>query len=1012
MKKITQLFLFLFLFTFFIPISFSQTIIHTEDFEGSDFIGYAIGNADTGIDDPTQTFRTSLDGNDRIGRGLVGTFTFDGVITGNSTNVIGGEDINFVDGYNNHSYIELDPISIIGKTNLSIDIDVAFPNTNAARYEDSDFLIVDYKIDGGSYTNLLAFYGGATSSTPGLIRDNNLNGVLDGGETTSVNTAMTSFNLNLDAITGSTVSGASIEIRVRFSMPDAQEEFAFDNIILKGVDAPCTDPTVPSVTAIANPVCSGNTTTLNITGTLNDATQWAIYTGSCGGTLVGTTTTSSFVVTPTGPSTTYYVRGEGGCVTPGSCGTLTVNVTNITSTIISQTNVACNGGATGAATVSASGGTAPYTYAWSNAATTASITGIVAGTYTCTITDANGCTKIQSATITQPTALVASAITDNNASCNGGSNGGATASATGGTAPYTYAWGNGATTASITGVIAGTYNVTITDDNGCTDMASITITEPTALVASAIVDNNASCNGGSNGGATASATGGTAPYTYAWSNGATTASITGIIAGTYTCTITDANGCTDTASITITEPTALVASAIADNNVSCNGGSNGGATASATGGTAPYTYAWSNGATTASITGIVAGTYTCTITDANGCTDMASITITEPTAVVASAITDNNASCNGGSNGEATASATGGTAPYTYAWSNGATTASITGIVAGTYTCTITDANGCTDIASITITEPTALVASAIVDNNVSCNGGSNGGATASATGGTAPYTYAWSNAATTASITGIVAGTYTCTITDANGCTDIASITITEPTAVVASAIADNNVSCNGGSNGGATASGSGGTAPYTYVWSDGATTASITDVVSGTYTVWVTDNNGCLNTTTVTITEPVAIDNNITQNAGVLTADQTGATYQWYECPNTLLTGETNQSFTPTAMGDYKVEITLGVCTIESACETVTVLGSENFESISNFSIYPNPTNGLLNINADFDGQFIIANQLGQTVKTFTVSSNITNIVNVDNLADGIYFIKGTNGLKTSSKRLIIKK
>ncbi|WP_415782664.1 T9SS type A sorting domain-containing protein, partial [Flavobacterium jumunjinense] len=221
-----------------------------------------------------------------------------------------------------------------------------------------------------------------------------------------------------------------------------------------------------------------------------------------------------------------------------------------------------------------------------------------------------------------------------------------------------------------------------------------------------------------------------------------------------------------------------------------------------------------------------------------------------------------------------------------------------------------------------------------------------------------------------------------------------------------------DNNVSCNGGSNGGATASGSGGTAPYTYVWSDGATTASITDVVSGTYTVWVTDNNGCLNTTTVTITEPVAIDNNITQNAGVLTADQTGATYQWYECPNTLLTGETNQSFTPTAMGDYKVEITLGVCTIESACETVTVLGSENFESISNFSIYPNPTNGLLNINADFDGQFIIANQLGQTVKTFTVSSNITNIVNVDNLADGIYFIKGTNGLKTSSKRLIIKK
>jgi hypothetical protein len=788
MKKITQLFLFLFLFSFFIPISYSQTIIHTEDFEGADFNGYAIGNADTGTDYASQVFVTSLA--DRIGRGLVGDFTFAGIVTGNNTNIIGGEDIDFTtDGgfYNGHSYIELDPVNISGKTNLSIDIDLAFPNTLAGRYEINDFLIVDYRIDGGAYTTALAFYGdntGSGSPTLGLRRDDNLNGALEGSETTNINTAMTNFNLNLDAITGGTVSGATIEIRVRFSMPDSHEEFAFDNIILKGVDAPCTDPTVPSVTAMANPVCSGNTTTLNITGTLNDATQWAIYTGSCGGTLVGTTTTSSFVVTPTGPSTTYYVRGEGGCVTPGSCGSLAVNVTNITSTISSQTNVACNGGATGAATVSASGGTAPYTYAWSNAATTASITGIVAGTYTCTITDANGCTKTQSATITQPTALVASAI----------------------------------------------------------------------------VDNNVSCNGGSNGAATASATGGTAPYTYAWSNGATTASITGVIVGTYTCTITDANGCTDMASITITQPTALVASAIIDNNATCNGTSDGGATASATGGTAPYTYAWSNGATTASITGIVAGTYNVTITDANGCTDMASITITEPTAVVASVIVVNNATCNGASDGEATASGSGGTAPYTYLWSNGANTATVNGLIAATYT--------------------------------------------------------------------------------------------------------------------------------------------------------VWVTDNDGCFNTTTVTITEPVAIDNNITQNAGVLTADQTGATYQWYECPNTLLTGETNQSYTPTAMGDYKVEITLGACAIESDCETVTVLGSENFENISNFSIYPNPTNGLLNINADFDGQFIIANQLGQTVKTFTVSSNITNIVNVDNLADGIYFIKGTNGLKTSSKRLIIKK
>ena len=188
------------------------------------------------------------------------------------------------------------------------------------------------------------------------------------------------------------------------------------------------------------------------------------------------------------------------------------------------------------------------------------------------------------------------------------------------------------TTASITGVVAGTYTVYITDNNGCTDNTSITITEPAVLVAAAIVDSNASCNGFANGGASASATGGTMPYTYLWSNGATTASITGVVAGTYTVYITDNNGCTDNASVTITEPVALVSAAIVDSNASCFGAANGGASASATGGTMPYTYLWSNGATTASITGVVAGTYNVVITDNNGCSDNASVTITQPAA--------------------------------------------------------------------------------------------------------------------------------------------------------------------------------------------------------------------------------------------------------------------------------------------------------------------------------------------------------------------------------------------
>jgi len=446
---------------------------------------------------------------------------------------------------------------------------------------------------------------------------------------------------------------------------------------------------------------------------------------------------------------------------------------------ISATHISCNGISDGSATASATNGTSPYNYLWNTGATNATINGLAIGTYSVTITDNNGITDSTSVTITQPTILVSNAIVDSNTTCNGFSDGGATASATGGTGLYTYTWSNGATNASITGVTADTYSVTITDANGCTDSTSVTITEPTALVASSIVDSNTTCNGLANGGATASAAGGTSPYSYTWSNGATNASITGAVAGMYSITITDNSGCTDSTSITITEPALLEATTVADSNISCNGLTDGGATASTTGGTGPYTYAWSNGSSNASITGINAGTYSVTVTDHNGCTDSASVIITEPALIIAATIVDSNISCNGFSNGGATASATGGTSPYTYVWSNADTTVSITGIIASTYSVTITDHNGCTDSASVIITEPTPLVTSTIVDSNTTCSGNMDGGATSSASGGTGNYTYAWNNSATTVSITGVSANTYTVTITDANGCSNIETVNI-----------------------------------------------------------------------------------------------------------------------------------------------------------------------------------------------------------------------------------------
>jgi hypothetical protein len=586
-------------------------------------------------------------------------------------------------------------------------------------------------------------------------------------------------------------------------------------------------------------------------------------------------------------------------------------------------NVSCYGGTDGSATASASGGTAPYTYAWSNGTTGDALNDVAAGTYTVTATDDNGCTATASVTISQPTAaLNASATLGSNVSCYGENDGSATASASGGTAPYTYAWSNGTTGDALNDVAAGTYTVTATDDNGCTATASVTISQPTAaLNASAALGNNVSCYGGSDGSATASASGGTAPYTYVWSNGTTGDALNDVAAGNYTVTATDDNGCTATASVTISQPTAaLNASATLGSNVSCYGGADGSATASASGGTAPYTYAWSNGTTGDALNDVAAGTYTVTATDDNGCTATASVTISQPTAALnASATLGSNVSCYGGSDGSATASASGGTAPYTYAWSNGATGDALNDVAAGTYTVTATDDNGCTATASVTISQPTAaLNASATLGSNVSCYGGADGSATASASGGTAPYTYAWSNGTIGDALNDVAAGTYTVTATDDNGCTATASVSVGQPAAALsASATLGDNVSCYGENDGSATASASGGTAPYTYAWSNGTAGNALNGVSAGTYTVTATDDNGCTATASVNVGQPALLDATISKtdvlcygaSTGSATANPTGGTTPYsYEWSN----GATTASIVGLSAGTYAVTVT----------------------------------------------------------------------------------------------------
>jgi len=532
----------------------------------------------------------------------------------------------------------------------------------------------------------------------------------------------------------------------------------------------------------------------------------------------------------------------------------------------SQNNVSCAGGNNGTATVSVSSGAVTYNWAPGTPPGdgTATVTGLTAGTWTCTITSSCGTTATKSFTITAPEALTASQ-SQTNILCYGASTGTASVVASGGTASYSYAWlPSGGNAATATGLATGNYTVTITDANGCSIQKSFTITQPSTPLNATQSQTNILCNGLSTGTASVIASGGTGSYSYAWlPSGGNAATATGLAAGNYTLTITDANGCSTQKSFTITQPSTALAATQSQTNVLCNGSSTGTAGVVASGGTEGYNYAWSpSGGNASTATGLAAGNYMVTVTDANGCSLQKSFTITQPSAVTAIQ-SQTNILCNGASTGTASVLASGGAGTYSYAWSpSGGAAATASGLSAGNYTVTVTDANGCSIQKSFTITQPSAVTAIQS-QTDVQCYGASTGTAGVSPSGGTGGYTYEWlpsgGNAATAS---GLSAGSYTVTITDANGCSTQKSFTITQPATALTATQSQTNILCNGSSTGTASVVAAGGTGSYSYSWSpSGGNAATATGLMAGTYAVTIFDGNGCSIEQSFTITQPSAI-------------------------------------------------------------------------------------------------------------------------------------------------------
>lgn len=475
-----------------------------------------------------------------------------------------------------------------------------------------------------------------------------------------------------------------------------------------------------------------------------------------------------------------------GCLSACSNCNLTVS--------ISKNNVSCNGGNNGSATANPSSGTPPYSYAWSNGASTQTISGLTAGTYTVTVTDDDNCTDTESVTITQPAAInLSTFVTDE--SFPGAQDGAIDLSVSGGTSPFTYVWSNGANTQDISGLAAGVYSVTVTDNNNCTATTSATVNSGGCNTTITTFPYNESFEGGL--GDWTQDTGDNIDWTHKAGN--TPSSSTGPSAafdGSFYL-YTEASGnpgalagltspCFDLTQVSNpelqfayhmygTDMGTLQVQVSIDNGATwltlwSLSGDQGNNWYQASISLSPYV---------TSFTRIkFRGT-----TGPNFRSDMAidAITIggsTPPCNPPSLSMSGSNVSCNGGSNGSATVTPSGGVGPYTYAWSNGATTQTINGLTAGTYTVTVTDAVNCSETGSRTVTEPSQIDLSFNVTNE-SLPGANDGSIDLSVSGGTPGYSYAWSNGAATQDISGLSAGTYTVTVTDNNNCSITGSATV-----------------------------------------------------------------------------------------------------------------------------------------------------------------------------------------------------------------------------------------
>ena len=740
----------------------------------------------------------------------------------------------------------------------------------------------------------------------------------------------------------------------------------------------CLSPIIP-VTVIVNPqptitatgatICAGQSATLTANPNIPGGTcVWMP------GNLQGTSITVN-PVTTTIYTVTYTTAG---CAGVTATATVTVNpLQPITGNL-----TICQGSTTQLSNPVAPSGT-PWMSSNTAVATISPsglVTGLSAGTTTITYSSSNGCQATAIVTVDGTPLLT---VTPNNIACFGGS-GSVTLSASGGTAPFTY----GAT--PTTNLAPGSYTYVATSAAGCVSLpVTITIIQPQVGLTVTTTQTNVLCFGNNTGAINATPAGGSAPYTYSWSNGATTQNLTALPSGSYTVTVTDANGCTATATVIITQPAAALAATTTQVNILCLNGV-GSINLTVSGGTLAYSYLWSNQVTTEDLANLQQGTYTVTVTDANGCTTTASAIILQTLSQVPVAI--NNLS---GTTVLTCASpiinlqATGG---VTYTWTGGSSvsTAANSFTLPGQYTVNMIDPNGCPVSQNITLTQNVVLPPVQITNNSgatvIDCN---NATINLSASGG---GQYAWNNGlGSLANVSIAAAGTYTVVVTAANGCVDSSTVVVT--LAPVPLVTAGDTTICSGQS---VTLSptyfpgGLGGSV----IWSSGQQTPTITvsPTTTTTYSILYTWN-GCPATQDVTVTvnaTPTVQINNSTICLGdnaqmTATPNQVGGTYLW--TPG----GETTSSISvsPVSNSTYGVVYTLNGCPSGPASGTVSVNPIPVL--VVNAQTICEGQSGTLTATPDLPGGSYLWTSTGETTPSITVSPQVDTSYSVSYTLNG---------------------